>query len=103
MRFERGSGDAVGGVYINVAVAELTAVSGFFLLHHLFDLPMLYQLLIWIPYVLLFSLYFYPYARGLWVAVMYLTGGIYADPDYEREYYGPTYIPYSARTSQEPE
>lgn len=102
VRFERSSGDAVGGVYINVAVAEFTAMTGFFLVHTLFHPPMLAQLFIWIPYVLVFSILFYPYARGLWVGVMYLTGGIYRDPDYEREYIASSHV-YGTTTWQEPE
>jgi hypothetical protein len=41
--------------------------------------------------VLIVSIWLYPFARGLWVAFLYLTGGVYADPDYEREYIAPYY------------
>lgn len=85
-RFERSSGDVIGGVYINVALAELTALMGFFAVHNVSTIPILHQLFIWVPYILLFTVYFYPHTRGLWVAVLYLTGGVYPDPDYQREY-----------------
>jgi uncharacterized protein (DUF983 family) len=88
-RFERTSGEMIGGVYINVAVAELLAVAGFFVSHALLAPPPLYQVLFWVPFVVIFSLLFYRRARGLWVAVMYLGGAVYPDPDYTREYYGP--------------
>lgn len=91
VRFARHSGDTIGGVYINVALAELTAFLGFYILHTLTGIPIIHQLLIWIPYVVIFTLAFYPLARGLWIAVTYLTGGIYADSDYTREYVAPYY------------
>ncbi len=88
-RFARGSGDAIGGVYINVAIAEFTALGGFFAVHALFSPPIMWQLFIWIPYVILFSLWFFRHARGLWITLTYLMGGIYPDPDYTREYVRP--------------
>ncbi|MFW5748321.1 MAG: DUF983 domain-containing protein [Chloroflexota bacterium] len=88
-RFSRHSGDAIGSVYINVALAELTALMGFFLLHAVTDIPIIHQLVIWIPYLVIFTIAFYPLARGLWVSVLYLTGGIYPDPDYQNEYIAP--------------
>ncbi|PJF21412.1 MAG: hypothetical protein CUN56_11225 [Phototrophicales bacterium] len=85
-RFFRDPGDAMGAVFINVVISELSALAGFFFVHQAIHPPMILQLLFWIPYVLLFSLWFYPIARGMWVAILYLTGGVYADLDYEREY-----------------
>ncbi|MFW5772221.1 MAG: DUF983 domain-containing protein [Phototrophicaceae bacterium] len=85
-RFDRASGDAVGGVYINVALAELSALAGIFLVHDLTGIPLMHQLLFWVPYVLLFTVVMYRHTRGLWLGVVYLTGGIYPDADYEREY-----------------
>ena len=65
--------------------------TGFFLVHEVFHPPMMLQLLFWIPYVLVFSMWLYPSARGFWVAFLYLTGGVYVDQDYEREYIAPYY------------
>lgn len=88
-RYERGSGDAIGGVYINVALAEITALMGFFTVHTLFSPPIYAQLFIWVPYILVFVLLFYRHARGLWIGVLFLTGAVYPDPDYTREYIAP--------------
>lgn len=85
-RFDRASGDAVGGVYINVALAELSALAGIFLVHDLTGIPLMHQLLFWVPYVLLFTVVMYRHTRGMWLGIVYLTGGIYPDADYEREY-----------------
>ena len=100
VRYERSSGEAIGGVYINVAVAELTAMAGFFTVHSIFNPPILMQLLIWIPYLLVFIVLFYPRARGIWTSILWLTGAVYADPDYEREYIAPNHIPHN-RAPQE--
>jgi uncharacterized protein (DUF983 family) len=91
-RFERSSGDGIGGIYINVALAELIAIAGFFAIHELFSPPIMLQLAFWLPFILVFTLLFYPYARGLWTAILYLTGGIYPDPDYDCEYIAPAEI-----------
>lgn len=85
-RFERSSGDSIGGVYINVALAEITALVGYFLTEHLFHPPALLQLAFWIVYIVIFALVFYRPARGLWTAVIFLTGGVYADMDVDRQY-----------------
>lgn len=100
-RFARGSGDAIGGVYINVALAEFTAVAGFFLVHNIFNPPVMLQLFIWVPYVILFSLLFYRHARGLWITLMYFMGGIYPDLDITREYVRPQTQPTSTSAVQQ--
>jgi uncharacterized protein (DUF983 family) len=90
VRFGRSSGDMVGGTYINIIFAELTALAGFFLVHNTFAPPIIPHLMFWMFYLLAFSLVFYRNARGLWVGVVYLTGGVYPDPDYTKEYFGPS-------------
>lgn len=101
-RFERSSGDAIGGVYINVALAEFTAMTGFFITQWLFEPSVTVQLAIWLPFILIFCIAFYRPTRGLWVGIMYLTGGIYPDPDYMREYIAPQTLPMD-RTPHEPQ
>lgn len=91
-RFERAAGESIGGVYINVAAAEFTAVGGFFLVNSLFEPPVMHQLLFWIPYVIVFTLFFYRHARGLWVGLLFLFDAVYPDPDYEREYIAPDHV-----------
>ena len=80
----------IGSAYITILLAELSALIGFFGVQAAFAPPITTQLMFWVPYLLVFSVVFYPVARGLWVAILYLTGGVYPDPDYTREYYGPT-------------
>lgn len=85
-RFERSSGDSIGGMYINVALAEVTALGGYFLTESLFHPPALLQLAFWIIYIVIFALVFYRHARGVWTAVSFLTGGVYPDMDVDRQY-----------------
>ncbi len=85
-RYERGPGEALGGMYVNVALAEITALLGFFTIDALTDIPALWQLPFWVLYTVLFFVLFFRPARGMWIAVVYLTGGVYPDPDYMREY-----------------
>lgn len=99
VRFSRHAGDSIGSVYINVALAEFTAVLGFMIVHSLTDIPVMHQLLFWVPYLLVFTVVFYPFSRGLWIAIMYLTGAVYVDPDYTREYIAPYYRDYGQRLS----
>jgi len=100
VRFERKSGDAIGAVYINVALTEITAMFGFFTVHSLLAPPIMSQLFIWIPYAIIFLVLFNPRAKGLWTTFMWLSGGVYHDPDYKREYIAPHHIPHN-RTPQE--
>jgi uncharacterized protein (DUF983 family) len=86
-RYERGHGEGVGGLYINIALAEFTALSGFFIVDALTDIEPIVQLLFWIPYILIFCALLHRHARGIWVGIVYLTGGVYPDPDYMREYF----------------
>lgn len=98
VRFDRSPGDGVGSVYINVAIAELTSVAGYFLLDFLFHPPLVVQLIIWVSYILLFTLFFYRHGKGLWTGLNYLMGGIYADMDCDREYTAPVQQPLQDKT-----
>lgn len=90
VRYERGAGEAIGGIYVTVVVAESTAFLGFLIVHALFSLSIVQQLMFWVPYLVVFSMLFYRHARAIWISVLYLTGAVYRDPDYTREYFGPT-------------
>src|SRR5690606_14067223 len=85
VRFERQSGESVGGMYLNLGLAELTAIPGFFIVKALFEPPFLPHLLFWLAYTLVFCLLFYRHARGMWVSISYLSGGVQTDSDYLRD------------------
>lgn len=92
-RFERSSGESLGAVYINSALTIVPALVGFFAVETAWHPPMVAQLVAWTLFVVLFPAWTFRLARGVWVAVAYLTGGVYPDPDYEREWMNPQVRP----------
>ena len=89
VRFVRARGELLGAVYINTMLTLGLALAGFFASEALFHPPLSVQLVVWTAFCLLFPLLVFRPVRGLWLAVAYLTGGVYADPDYEREWTNP--------------
>lgn len=84
VRFERQSGESVGGMYFNLGIASMTSLGGFFIADALFHPPLWPHIVFWTVYILLFCLLFYRHSRGLWVAISYVTGGVQRDEDYQR-------------------
>jgi uncharacterized protein (DUF983 family) len=79
VRFERLQGESVGGTLVNLVFAELLSVGGFIVSESLFHPPLAFQLIFWVSFNILFVVFFYRYARGIWVAFAYLSGGVYPD------------------------
>jgi len=79
VRFEKRSGESVGGVMINLVVVELLFVVGFFGVDALTDIPPMNQLPFWLPFAILFPIVFYRSSRGLWVSTTYLNGDLNVD------------------------
>jgi uncharacterized protein (DUF983 family) len=71
LRFERAPGYFVGAIYINYGVSSVLALAGFFALWRLFGLSPAGQLAVWVPFLLLFPLWFFRYSRSLWLAIEY--------------------------------
>ncbi|PYM23369.1 MAG: DUF983 domain-containing protein, partial [Candidatus Rokuibacteriota bacterium] len=71
LKFERAQGYWVGAIYVNYAVTTLVAVTGYFLLWARTDLSTAAQLWIWLPFCVVFPLWFFRYSRSLWLAVEY--------------------------------
>jgi uncharacterized protein (DUF983 family) len=71
LKFERAQGYWVGAIYVNYAVTSLIAVGGFFLLRALADLDTAWQLALWVPFVIVFPLWFFRYSRSLWLGLEY--------------------------------
>lgn len=85
VRYERLSGESVGGMYINLVFAELLSIGGFFITQLLFSPPMWFQIVFWVTFNILFVVLFYRHSRAMWVAISFLTMGVYPDPDYKPE------------------
>ena len=71
LKFERAQGYWVGAIYVNYAVRTLIAVGGFFVLRATIDLGTAAQLALWIPFVIVFPLWFFRYSRSLWLGLEY--------------------------------
>jgi uncharacterized protein (DUF983 family) len=69
LRFERAQGYWIGAIYVNYAVTTSIAVAGFFMLWAWTTLSMAAQLAIWVPFCVLFPLWFFRYSRAVWLAV----------------------------------
>lgn len=85
-RFERSAGDSLGGVYLAVLFAQITGLGGYFLMLSQVEIPTLPLMVLWIVYMAAFCALFYRRARGFAVALLYLFGQVYPDPDTTREY-----------------
>src|SRR5690606_28240853 len=48
VRFERSSGESLGGVMINLVLVELVTIGGYFLSEALFHPPLLFQIIFWV-------------------------------------------------------
>jgi len=71
LRFERAQGYFVGAIYVNYAVTVLIVITGYLLLWRYTTLSTAQQLLIWIPVVIVFPLWFFRLSRSLWLALEY--------------------------------
>ena len=69
LRFERAQGYWVGAIYVNYGVTTSLVLGGYFLLWAHTDLSTAAQLVVWIPFLLVFPLWFFRYSRSLWLAL----------------------------------
>ncbi|MEM9955805.1 MAG: DUF983 domain-containing protein [Chloroflexota bacterium] len=80
VRFERKSGESAGASIIWVSILPILAMILFFILE--FTLP---DASLWvkagipIAFTVIAGVAFYRNVRGLWIAISYLTGDVYAD------------------------
>ncbi|MBC6935372.1 MAG: DUF983 domain-containing protein [Chloroflexi bacterium] len=88
VRYERQSGESIGGTLINLCLAEVLSVGGYFATQAAFAPPLAFQLIFWITFNIVFIVLFYRHARGLWVSIAYLTGGVYPDADARQRHTG---------------
>jgi uncharacterized protein (DUF983 family) len=69
LRYERAQGYWVGAIYVNYAVTAVIALGGYFLLWIRLDLSTGWQLGIWVPFCVLFPLWFFRWSRSLWLGL----------------------------------
>lgn len=75
LRFEKQDGESVGGMYINLGLAELIAIPGFLLVHTLWSPPVVPHVIAWVIFNIAFCLGFYRNSRSLWMAISYASSG----------------------------
>lgn len=80
-RYERLSGESIGGTMLNLSLAETLSMGGYIVTQALFSPPLAFQLTFWVSFNIIFILLFYRHARGMWVSVAYLSGSVYPDSD----------------------
>lgn len=81
VRFEREDGESVGGMYINLGLAELITIGGFFVVNAVARPPFEPHLIFWVIFNVAFVALFYRHARSLWIGTVYVTGGVYRDQE----------------------
>ena len=69
LRFERAQGYFVGAIYVNYAVTAMLVIGGYLVLWRVLSLSTTMQLVIWLPVVALFPLWFFRYSRSVWLAL----------------------------------
>ena len=78
-RFQRAQGDSLGGMMLNLVIAEVLSMGGFIVSELLFHPGLAFHLIVWGSFNLLFVIFFYRHAHGAWTGVAYLMGGVYPD------------------------
>jgi uncharacterized protein (DUF983 family) len=69
LRFERAQGYWIGAIYVNYGVTTLIAVGGYFALWVWAGLSTAAQLAMWLPFCVVFPLWFFRYSRAIWLAL----------------------------------
>jgi uncharacterized protein (DUF983 family) len=69
LRFERAPGYWIGAIYVNYGVTVTIAVGGYFLLRVLAGWETAAELALWVPFVIVFPLWFFRYARSVWLGL----------------------------------
>lgn len=81
VRFERSPGEGTGAMMLILSLVPLPMIVLFILLYNVLNvpLPLLFSAIIVVPIVL--ALVLYRHARGVWVSVIFLSGGLYTDEE----------------------
>ena len=85
VRYERRSGESIGGTMINLVCAEVLSMGGYIVTQALFAPPLAFQLIFWVAFNIIFILLFYRHARGIWASLSFLSGNVYPDDDTRKE------------------
>jgi uncharacterized protein (DUF983 family) len=76
VRFERADGESTGAMMLLSMVTTMIVLVGGYMTEMVLHWPLDLQLLLWVGVASLFPRLFYRNARGLWVALLHLTGAL---------------------------
>lgn len=79
VRFERRDGESIGGMAITMGVIPPLSLVGFFAVEFLTPAPLWLNAVLWLVFIVVGCVWIYRHSRAAWVAVSYITGGVYAD------------------------
>jgi len=71
--FQQEAGDITGGMGINIVATLIIFVVGFIALL-IAGVDPLVQMAIWLPFMVIFPILFYPASRALWTAILFVSG-----------------------------
>jgi uncharacterized protein (DUF983 family) len=74
LEFEKASGEITGGMGVNIVATLFIAIISAAIIGFS-EGPLLLPLLIMSAVMVIFPIVFYPSSRGMWVALLYVTGG----------------------------
>lgn len=77
--FERDAGEVTGGMWINLTVTLTIVMLAAAYLALFTSLPVVPMIGALGLFTIVFTLFFYRHARGLWASILYLTGSIFED------------------------
>jgi uncharacterized protein (DUF983 family) len=72
LQFEREQGYFVGAIYVNYAVTAVLMIAGYFALDLVVGMSLIQQLILWCTFAFFFPLFFFRYARSLWLSFDYI-------------------------------
>ncbi len=75
-RYEKQSGESLGGMFINLPLVEVLSIAGYFISQAIFRPPLIFQMIFWGAFNVIFVVLFYRHSRSLWVAISYLAEGM---------------------------
>lgn len=79
VRFERRDGESIGGMAITMGIIPPLSILGFFVVEFLTPAPVWLNAAFWLLFIVVGCVWIYRHSRAAWVAVSYVTGGVYAD------------------------
>ena len=72
LQFEREQGYFVGAIYVNYGVTAVIAIVGYYAFDQLIGMSLIQHLVLWCAFAVMFPLFFFRYARSLWLSFDYI-------------------------------